>query len=258
MIPITQSVESFKSWLDSHLKIFIQGVPPARDLSAILGEANRVLAIPRRDGKSGAEDIDGLWLRAIADQDFTSLKKHAGGEQPSDGVFELAGEFVASVSVTRAIEVIGRSRALREHYFKLLETEHLRRDSRWTNNFRENLWFALRAARLSPSEVRRAKELIELEPDDEIRGVAKSVLAQHLSPSERDVAQIELIQSAWGRVEPEEVANVAVLRQDAGCGTSKAPSPAKARGFMLLVALVMAVVAVGGLYWAFSIWVGPS
>jgi hypothetical protein len=197
------SVEPFRSWLDGHLRIFMQGVPPPRALSAILAEANRVLAIPRRDGKSGAEDIDGLWLRAIADQDFTSLRKLASGERPSEGVFDLTGEFVASVSVTRAVEtdgywtvakaVIGRSRALRDHYFKLLETEHLRRDTRWTNNFRENLWFTLREARLSPSEVRRAKELIELEHDDEIRGVAKSVLVQHLPASEHEAAEVELL-----------------------------------------------------------------
>jgi hypothetical protein len=66
------------------------------------------------------------------------------------------------------------------------------RDTRWTNNFRENLWLAVRTAHLLPSEVRRAQELVELEPDTEIRDVARFVLAQHLPPSERKAVSIEL------------------------------------------------------------------
>jgi hypothetical protein len=256
-----ESVESFTAWLDEHLETFVQGVPPPRARSPILAEARRVLAIPRTDGKLGAEDIDGLWLRAIADLDFGLLKKLVGGERPSQGVFDLTGEFVACVSITRTTEtngywtvakaVIGRSRALREHYFNLLATEHLRRDTRWTNNFRENLWFALRVANLSPSELQRARQLLELERDHGTRGVAESVLTQYLPPSEREAAEIKLIETAWGRAASVEHA---APRTVVGGGALKPSTSARGRGSMVLFALVMTALAASGLYWAFLNW----
>jgi hypothetical protein len=264
------SVAAFTSWLDRHLGIFVQGIPPPYAPSLIQREARRVLAIPPRGLDAGEEDVDAPWLQAIADLDLTTLSTLVAGRSPSPGVWELSGQLVASVSVTRAMEtddywptarvVIARSRTLREHYFKLLETPHLLRDTAWSNVFRENLWFALGEAQLTPDDVRRAEALLEHEPDDDIRNVARSVLIEYLPEQQRQEAAIRMMESYLGVAEPAANADghgphgglPAQRDSEAFTGPLDTPPPRRRSTLVPVLALILTAVVAGGVYLALT------